>query len=574
MTIWETVNKEIEKYDKTRVKMNPTYAPNQKAIVELIDYYWMNRYKDGDFDTTGFKKMFFNVILPPTEVAMKMIDLDTKDIRIIAEDGQSYYPAWFFGKELKIWMKDKKNKDKKTFGQLLNEIVLKYPKYGHLLAKKAKDTVHLVPLQNVKNRPDAKNILDSDLVIEIHEYTTYQLKNQGWDEKKVQNIINGKKFWKDEKIKIYEVHGDVGSRSNYFIIPEGGDDKDVLFDSNFDRDDLYKEAKFDDIPGRAIGRGMPERLFESQIAKNQQEHWLRSGQRWSSKHIFQSKDDTIGKNLITDVENGDILTVLSEITPIAVEERNLPAYNWLDNKWDRHIQEMSFAYSQVKGERPPAGTPLGTSILQTNMAVQYYDVKREDLGMFIKDILYDWIIPSFKSQKNKKHGLMTGEFDEDELDKLRNLVLTNRTNSSVIKYIGKNMKLPSSREYGIIRAMEKENTNKSKEVEVPDGFYKDLKYKIDIIITNEQIDVASRLTTLQTVLQIIGSNPTILKDPRTRKVFYKLIDLAGFSPVDFGIDETSDLQEQVGTQNAELGGSIARVPSVSTPQRGTAQSTI
>jgi hypothetical protein len=572
-TISEYIQGKQDEYSKTQIKANPSFAPHQKDILELIDYYWMNRYRDGDTDSTGFKKAFFNVITPPSEVASKMIDLDTKDIRIKAVEGQSYYPAWLFGKDLKVWMKDKKNNYGKTFGQFLNEIVYKYPKYGHLIAKKAKDTVHLVNLQNLSNKEDGGFILESDLIVEEHQYTPYQIRRQGWDKKKVEKAIE--KYEKDGVIKVLEAHGDCGSdKYNYFILPKDADNDEIIFYDNKEREDLYKELKFDDIPGRAMGRGMPERLFEAQIAKNQQENWLRSGQRWSSKHIFQTRDDTMAKNLITQIENGDVLTVLSEITAVPVEERNLPAYNWLDNKWDKHIQEMSFAYNQVRGERPPSGTPLGTSILQTNMAVQYYDLKREELGMFIKDILYDWIIPSFKSQKNKRHELMLGEFEEDELDKMRNLILTNKANQAILRYIAKNMRLPSARDAEVLKAIEKEKLLKSRGIQIPDKFYENLKYKIDIIITNEQIDVASRLTTLQTVLQIIGSNPTILKDPRTKKVFYKLLDLAGFSPVDFGIDEPENLENILQGRGAELGGSIARVSPARQPQQITTPTTL
>jgi hypothetical protein len=403
------------------------------------------------------------------------------------------------------------------------------------------------------------------LVIEKHEYTPYQIEQQGWDERKVERA---KTYEKDGKIIVYEAHGDIGSdKYNYVVIPKGANDDEYLLIDERDRKDLYKELKWDDIPGRALGRGLPERLFEAQIAKNQNETYLRSGFRWSSKHIFQTRDETMARNLINQVENGEVLTVLSEIQPVSVEERNLPAYNVSDLKWDRHVQELSFAYNQIRGERPPAGTPLGTSILQTQMAVQYYDLKREDLGMLLKDVLYDWIIPGFKQQRKKVHSLMVGEFEEDELDKLRNLILTHRTNQAVLRYIAKNLKLPSSREAELLKAIEKEKLAKAKEIQIPDGYYDNLKYKIDIIITNEQLDVASRLTTLQTILQIIGSNPTIMREPRTRKVFYKLIDLAGFSPVDFEMEEPAEIEQVVSGQMAELGGSIARPRVSNIPQQ-------
>src|SRR3990167_9492339 len=550
--ISETINKKLQIYDQVQVETNPTFARKQRDILELIDFYWMNRFRDSGNDSTGFKKAFFNVITPPTEVSAKMIDFDTKDIRIIAEDGQSFYPAWMMGKDLKIWMKDQKNSTGQRFGQFLNQIVLVYPKYGHLLAKKAKNSVHLVPIKNIRNQPDAISILASDLIIEEHKYTPYQLHQQGWD--KVEKVIEE---YEDEGfVKVLECHGDVGSSYNYYILPEGGKD-------------LYKEVKWDNIPGRAMGRGQPERLFEAQIAKNQQEYWMRSGQRWSSKHIFQTKDDTTARNLINQIENGEVLTVLSEITPISVEERNLPAYNWLDNKWDKHIQELTFSYNQMKGERPPAGTPLGTSVLQTNLATQYFDLKREELGMFLKDILYDWVLPEFKKQKKNVHSLMLrGEFEEEELDRLRGLLLTNRTNKSILRYIANNMRIPSVQESELFKSIEKESIGKLKEIEIPKDYYKDLKYKIDIILTNEQIDVSARLTTLQTILQIIGSNPTILREPRTRKVFYKMIDLAGFSPIDFESQDVQSPEEAIGGM-AEMGGSIARPQQMASSSQAT-----
>ena len=101
---------------------------------------------------------------------------------------------------------------------------------------------------------------------------------------------------------------------------------------------------------------------------------------------------------------------------------------------------------------------------------------------------------------------------------------------------------------------------------IPQSYYEDLKYKIDIVITNEQIDMASRLTTLQTVLQILGSNPSILQDRRTKKVFYRLLDLAGISPLDLAIEEEEPKLEEA-VSRAVRGGSIARpMPAAAPPE--------
>ena len=561
-TVWTNIVKENELFEKTVVKFNPSFAPRQKDIINLVDYYWMSRYQGGDYDSTGYRMSFYNIIMNPVDVASKLVDLDTKDIRIVAEEGQSYYPAWLFGKDLKLWMKENKNKDKKTFGQLLNQIIFNWPKYGHIILKKVKNSIYLVPLQNIVNLQDVSGILFSDSVIEKHDYTYGQLRKMPWDKDLIEYCIA--KYGNEGRINVYERQGDVeGMNHNYHIIAEGAKDEEIFVHDTIDRDDLYRELKWDDITGRALGRGQSERLFEAQIAKNRTENLFSAGLRWTSKHIFQTRDSNIAKNLIKQIMNGDVLTINSEITPIPVEERNLAAYNFADAKWNKNIADVSFAYSELSGERPPSGTPLGTSLLQTQMSGQYFDLKREELGLFLKNIIFDWIIPEFKKNRKKTHSLMTGEFNEEELDKIRGLILNNATNKAILGYINKNKKIPSAKEAELLKSVEKEKIRMKREIKIPDNYYEDLKYKIDIIITNEQIDMASRLTTLQTILQIIGSNPTILKEPRTKKVFYKLLDLTGFSPTDFEIEEESGLEETMAGQMsapfmAERGGSIAR----------------
>jgi len=557
-TISGQIEQEIKDFENASLACNPSYAPTSKNIIELIDLYWVSKFKDGDTDSTGFKKAFYNIVENPTQVAAKMTDIDTKDIKIIAEEGQSYYPAWLLGKELKVWMKDNKNKDNETFGQFLNSCVYNYPKYGHLLVKKAKNSVYLVPLQNLIYEADAENFMKSGFLIEVHEFTPEDLRKTGWDN--IEEVIE--KYEKKGKIIVFERQGtvDISKDYNYFIIPKGGERKDILFYDKKDREDLYREVKWDKVSGRALGRGQVEKLFENQIAKNQNENLLRAGLRWSSKHLFQTRDETIASNLMTDVENGDLMIVNSEITPIAMEERNLAAYRDADAKWDKNTADRGFTHEPMSGQRPPSGTPLGTSILQTRMAGMFYELKQEDLGMFLKNIIFDWLLPDFKKTKTGEHKIMLGEFDEGELDKLRGLILGNKLKNSLIDFVNRNKHIPTPSERQILKGILLKQIKGQKDINIPKGYYDNLKYKIDVVITGEQIDIASRMTTLQTLFQIIGSNPSVLQDKRTRRILYKLVDLAGFNPMDLGFEEGGEELEEIMPQIAERGGSIARTP--------------
>ena len=43
--IWDIINKKLEIYDKIQIDANPHFAPRQKDILDLIDFYWVNKYR-------------------------------------------------------------------------------------------------------------------------------------------------------------------------------------------------------------------------------------------------------------------------------------------------------------------------------------------------------------------------------------------------------------------------------------------------------------------------------------------------------------------------------------------------
>jgi hypothetical protein len=553
-----------DEYSKTEVEPNPHFAKTQDELLSLIDLYSNSKYREGSEDESGYKRAFLNIVDNPTMVACKMIDLDTKDIRIIAEDGQSYYPAWLFSKDLKHWMKEQK------FGKTINDWVYNYPKYGHLLVKKTKDGVVRVPLQNVSNDPEAGCILESEYIIEEHLYLPAQLREMGWDKDKVEEAIL--KYEELGKIPVYEVSN---INKEYKIIAGDKDDGVVLFSDEIDRKDFLKELKWEDVPGRALGRGLVEKLFEEQIAVNKNENFFSQALRWTSKRVFQTRDESAGSNLLTDVENGDLIFAQSEITTIPMEERNLAAYNYADSKWKYNAQQKSFSTDVVRGEKTPGETPLGSTQLAMAMTAGYFDLKREDLGMFIDEILTDWIIPDFKKNAKKTHKIMLGEFNEDELEIVRNLIVKNRFNKAVLENIKKTKRIPSRQERELLRGIVLEEVKTAKDLEIPKNYYDNIKYKVQTVITGENMDIAAKLTTLQTVLQIIGSNPTLFRDKRAKKVFYQMLNYAGINPVEYEVlEENDEIEDIAGTLRAERGGSIARTPSVSGMTKFNQQATV
>lgn len=540
MTPFQQINKKITYYeDDVQMNFAPTYAPSQASIISLIDNYWVSKYRDGSYDSLGFLKPFYNIVVNPTEVAAKMIDIDTKNINVIAENGASFYPAWFFSKELKAWMKEKK------FAQLLNEIVYKLPKYGSVVIKKHGSDIDLVPLQNLINNPNVEK-LEDDLIIEEHTETQSKFRDlaeeYGWEniDEAIELVAKGK------DVTYYEAYGKFeDTKDNYHIVCSHGTELHSAKLSECP----YREVHWDKIKGRWLGRGQVEKLFEAQVQQNKVSIYKSQSLHWTSKRIFQTRDDGVERNLMTDVNNGDILRNRSEITPIANEERNIHAYAEEESRWDQLIEKLGFSYDVVRGQRMPSGTTLGATEIAAAMAGGYFEIKREDIGIFLRLMILDWLIPLFKKERRVEHKIMITDFDDEELQKLRTLITQEKTNKMIIDYLRRSGQIPSLAEIEVFKIIIGEKVKKEKELIIPEGHYDNLKYRLDVNITGEQLNMAARLNFIQVVLQIIGSNPTLLQDPRTKKLMSQLMEAGGLSPI---------IQEEEPAGVAQLGGSLPK----------------
>jgi hypothetical protein len=548
MKIKDIITKREEAVGHKILKANPHFAPTHNKLLELIDSYWNSKFRDNPLDSRGFRKPFFNVVRVPTFVSAKATDLDTKNIKIISSEGQSMYKSYIFGKELKFYFKEH------GFDLLLNQITYNRPKYGEIVLKKAKGVIYIVPTANILPSPDVE-VMNTPIV-EKHEMTFDEIKEMPWDNIKKAIAIYEKAD--KEKCQVYEITGKCDDDSfNYRIITGldcGLETPIYLVGQNIDNP--YRKLKWEDVPGRALGRGTVEEQFESQIAVNENEYLFRLGLQWTSKHLFWSKDLQVAKNLLSEALNGEVLG--SEIMPIAMEERNLNSFQYADNKWQQHSDVQSFSSPMLQGSAPAGRGTATTASLEIQQAQGYYNLKRQDAGIFLKSVIEDWILPDFAREKGKAHDIHIMKLlgDDNASQKLFNATLAQEVNKKVIEFMGKG-KMLSGNELQLVKSMTAAGL-KGKDFSLPADFY-DFDYSVDVVITGEQIDMAQRATALQTAFQVIGSNPTILQDPVVRRTYFKLLEMTGVNPMELFDEDVPDLTQTM--QNiapAQVGGSIAR----------------
>lgn len=517
----------------------PVFAQKQEDIIDLINRYWMSRYKHSDYGDNG-RKVFFNIVENPVFVAAKMIDLDTKDINIVAQDEGSRFASWLLGKELKLWMKEN------DFSKLLNKVRYWLPKYGSVVVKKTKrddgNKISLVPLENFYVEADAENLKRSDFIIEEHEYLPKNLKEMPWDN--IDSAIAENEG--EDRIKVYEYYGTIpGYDENYWIVSDGGDEEGVVLHAS-EKDEIpYKELHWDEVAGRWLGVGQVEKTFQAQIHMNKVANMKSDALEWTSKIIFQSVGGRdVGQNLLNEVPNGAVLTPSKQITQVANEERNLHAYREEEQRWLDNVRKRSFATDVIRGQRGKSGVPLGATTLAAQMAGGFFDMKREEMGIFIKELIEDWIIPDFKRKKSKKHILRFVGSGEEDMKRLDRMLLNTRVNKRMKDFIARNDTVPMPSQMAEMKNFEKQKLQNADEryIEIPDKFYDDAKFKTEVVITGESVDVQGKVQAIQTALQTT-------QDPEEqRKLRNQLMDLMGQSP------STGDSQKRM----EEIVGEAAR----------------
>lgn len=551
------INEEIDEFTHKSIQVVPGFDFNQKNALEKIYRYYNSKFENGDMDADGDKKYFYNIVKNPCKVTTKAIDFDTKDIRILTADGNTPFIAWLMERDLKFWMNDK------NFGKVLNRIFTELPIFGSVVLKVIKGVPYFVDLRNFVVNQSADNLEECNYIIEKHLYTPQGFlnvaKKAGWDSKKVKEAMEEFRKMKDiDYILVYERYGEVGegeegnrkySYKRIIVADVGVDEYDtftrelvphkgVILDEKDVDDNPYWEFHLDKLPGRWLGVGVVESLFDPQIRENEIANLQAKASYWLSLLLFQTRDQTIARNLMTDVRNGEVLKVDSEVTQILMNDRNLAHFNEETGKWLKNRDELSLAYDVIQGERLPAGTPLGSAQLAASMSLSYFAQLRENIALDVKEFLYEVIIPKFKSDNSAEHYLrLVGE----DLNAYNELITAKLIEDEIISFSLRKMTVPTQEDYDLLKAIstEEANSNKERVLKIVDGMYDDFKYKIKIEITGEGTDTSGQDDI--TILQAITTDPTILQDPVKRKIFFKILEKRGFNIADFQIEKPIDI---------------------------------
>ena len=563
--ILKQIKNEIEEFERGTIEIVPSFTFNQKDTINRIYLYYNSKFESGEFDDQGDKKYFYNIVRAPCNTATKAIDFDTKHIRFLTAEGGDELKTWLFERDFKFWMKEQK------LGKTLNRLFFELPIFGSVVLKIIDGKLYFVDLRNFIVDQGADSLKKANYIIEVHNFTPIEFqqvaKEKGWPKDDVNWILEKFRESKENFIKVYERYGECPIDYNFrrIVVAECGNEEEIILDSERVDKIPYWEFHWEKIPGRWLGIGRVEVLFDSQIRVNEITNQQVKSSYWSTLRIWQTRDEGINRNLLTDVVNGEILNVESEIIPVDMTDRNLSYYNQEIQRWLTNRDEITFSYDVIRGERLPAGTPLGSAQLATAMISSYFDQIRENIALDLKELFYEVIIPQFQKENSKEHLLrIAGE----DLDKINELKIRIYLKKRILDFINRVGRYPRKEERELLKSLILEKIRSKREdfIPIPADYYKDIKYKIDIDIAGEALDARIKATNLWIALQAVTTDPTLLTDPVKKKLFYKYLESGGISPVDLEIETTKPLPETI-RELGRAGGGVSKpvIPAIPVP---------
>ena len=584
--IFAQIRYEVDQFLYNFISPVPGYAFNQYRTLKRIFLYLSDRYENGAF-YLGREKLFFNIVRPAVEVSTKMLNIDTKDIRLIPLNDKSPFATYLLEKELRQWLKTSE------MGKILNEIAEEAPRYGSCLLEKTKDGARICDLRRTMMDPSVDYIKDSRFVTTIHYMHDTALRATNWDKEAIELAIqrfgntqasqamedysgNLNIMRSSPQIKVYKRYGEVprfwldpkskGKASeemvrSLFIVagPDvlqrntsgqiAGELGVTLFKSEWKGDYPFKDFHYNKIKGRWLGMGVVESLFDCQTRFNELKNQKRMSMELSTLHLFQTKDKTLVRNVLTDLENGDIMFSPNGIEPVVNEERNLSAFESEEASYGQQVDKLSFAYEAVRGEAPKTTTPLGTTQIAVAQATGVFGFKRQNLALILRPFFNDLVMPQLLKDLTPEH-IMRFTGTSQELDKLDEAAADLYAND-VIKQTalsgGKvDTVLQDSARQKAIKEYRKLGTNRF--LKIKEAFYKDAEFDFDFNIDNEQTDPNTKVQAIQALFGFL-QNPAVLQDPRLKMLFNKASEELGISPAEM---EFADTQATEMTNKGQL----------------------
>jgi hypothetical protein len=562
MNIYEFIRKQRNDYQTRDITIVDGLQYSQYKTLNTVELYANDTFESGNTDELGFEKPFNNVSTDKVKRETTKTDLDRKDMNVesvddISIDGQ--VRSMLLRRKASNWMTGTK------FGVLLNKWTRTRSKYGGALLKRImKNGKVELRVPAWKDMVTDQTDILGGVVIERHFYSPAELKKMDGIWENVDDAIESAKQNKDDNktigndtlsyyVEVWEVHGILPET----YLKEDGDPTKFIpqmhvvcgIDSYSENDDgtltekgltlfkgeedeiPYKYLTRESVPGRGLGKGVVEELFQEQIWTNDAVNEEKRLMHIAGKVFFHKQPGVDGKKLpsnLLKIDNGTLLE--APISMVNSVPGSIPQFGNTMERWQRSADRKTNSQPAITGEGVPANTPYASLQLQNQELNSDFDYRREEAGLFWEEVFMDWLVPQWIKEL-KRDGALTSEFSREELEWIDAKTLGKYALDMQIESVIAGQPMQAEEATGIVQgAMNERPVTPIRKVTFPKDYFDDWEYKVRFYATNEARNKAVQDISATTILQSIAQDPTLLTDPIKSKIFLPILERNGVSP--------------------------------------------
>lgn len=604
--IFETVRGEIDDFIYNDVEVVKGYSFNQYETIKRIHLY-MNSQFEGSKMFDGKEKIFFNIVKYRKEAVARFFDIDTKDIKLLPLNPESEFSTFFLEKELQYWVK--KNK----FDLLLNKLADQFTMFGSAVIRKTPKGATLVDLRRLFIDPSVDDIIDSRFITIKHNLTATQLRakvKDGWDSDAIERIIRrveekgtgtGGESYEDAgeinnirstpTIEVYERFGEAEEKTvldkgkseelvkslmiiaepHFTETTEAGEELDngeILYRAVWKKDYPFTDVHYSKTEGRWLGVGVVEDLFPAQERMNELKNQQRTSMEISSLHLFQTSDNTIVSNVLSDLSNGTVIKSKSGINPVVNEERNLGAFSAEEDRYNVLADKISFANDLITGSQLPSSTPATNAVIQNNNAVSVFLFKRQTVTLWIQDFFTDFVLEQALKDMSAEH-IVRYVGDVENIKLIDDSLVNEAKIQAILKADGS----LSEEEFMAIEFSTRNDLQRqgnARFVKIKEDLYGDLEFEFDIQIGNEQEDPNVMANNIKSVLVDLVQNPELMQNPVAKMLFTEYAQRIGINPakIQLAMGQAEAQQLDPALLEADPNKALKAVDIAQTPEKG------
>mgnify|MGYP003632113955 FL=1 len=586
MNIYEYTQGQITSYPSREIELYGTRQFNQYDLLNKIAAYTDSHYTSGEFDDLGRRKPFYNISNRILHKQRTAEDIDTKDIVLTTTKPAHYAKSLLMTVANRKWMK------MVNFPLTLNQMTEVRGRDGGLLVKKvmSEGQLNIEVADMLTTITDPTDIASGSKVQEskYNASELMEMKKNGWENVEDAIMMHEASNSNDspneegnnpgtDYITVYVVDGVLPrtmiddtaemfeySRQMHVITlfsttDDDGNDEDtgITLYSSENTKDNYKYLSYEKMSGRSLGRGMVEQTFQAQMGINETVINEKNAMDVASKVLLMQPNGngTDTNSNLNDYHDGAIFEYnIAAPQLLNTTPQSLGFHGAMREDWNTQANNQSSVQDVNTGNMPASATFRGMA-LQNQEANSIFELRREEMGIFLQEIYRDWIIPHL-TKWVKKQEFMEAELTSEEMQQVVEDYSFNQARNTVDKryFAGKYEGLEPGMKFAQMgldqeleaNAIKEDLRSEGKNWMKSDSNYLDgIEYDLDILITDEQqlkqVFLSNQVDILNTYL---ANREAFAQDPNAMKQYNAIQQTMGLQPLQ-AIDAPVETSQEV-----------------------------